>query len=322
MPSPGRVPRILFIKTSSLGDVVHHCPAVTEAGRRLPGAAIDWVVEEAFAEIPALHRSVRRTIPVAIRRWRTSLWRPAVWSEIAAFVAALRKERYDAVIDAQGLLKSALIAVLASGRRYGLDRVGAREALATLFYDTRHAVSWDLHAVERNRRLTAAALGYAAEGACDYGLRVEGEAPLAPGAPFAVLLTMSSGADKLWPEPSWVALGRWLAARGVRSVLPWGSPGERERCLRIAREIEGALVPERMTLVELARLMRAARAAVGVDTGLAHFAVALGVPSLGLYCGTDPAQTGLYGGTRTSNLGGVGAAPTPAAAQAALAELL
>ncbi len=314
--------RILFIKTSSLGDVIHHCPAVSEAARHFPGAVIDWVVEEAFAEVPLLHRAVRRAIPVAIRRWRAALWRPAVWAEIAAFRRALRAERYDAVIDAQGLLKSALLCRLATGRRHGPDRASAREPLAALFYEARHRVPRELHAVARNRRLTAAALGYAAGGLCDYGLRVEGAAPIAPRAPFAVLLTMTSRADKLWPEPDCIALGSWLAARGVQCVLPWGAPAERERCERIARGIGEALVPERMTLTGLACLMRAACAVVGVDTGLVHFGVALGVPALGLYCGSDPGQTGLYGGPRVKNLGGIGAPPSAAEAQRALAELL
>lgn len=315
------MPRILFVKTSSLGDVVHNCPAVSDAARRLPGAAIDWVVEEAFAEIPALHRAVGRTIPVAIRRWRAALWRPSVWAEIAAFRRALGAQRYDAVIDTQGLLKSALLCMSSAGPRHGLDRASAREPLAALFYDFRHAVPRGLHAVERNRRLSAAALGYAVDGPCDYGLRVEGDAPFAARAPFALLLTMTSRADKLWPEAHWIALGRRLAGEGVQCLLPWGSAAERGRCGRIAQGIGDALVPERMTLTGMARLMSRARAVVGVDTGLAHLAAALGVPTLGLYCGSDPALTGLYGGAHASNLGGKGTPPTPEAALRALAEL-
>src|SRR5688572_23270171 len=166
------VPRILFVKTSSLGDVVHNCPAVTEAARRVPGAQIDWVVEEPFAEIAALHADVRRVIPVAIRRWRGAFFSPATWAEFGAFRKRLRSERYDFVIDSQGLVKSALLAALAAGRKHGFDRASAREPFAVRFYDARHAVPLALHAVERNRQLAAAALGYRAEGASDYGLRV------------------------------------------------------------------------------------------------------------------------------------------------------
>lgn len=312
------MPRILFVKTSSLGDVVHHCPAVSDAALQLPDASIDWVVEEAFAGVAAMHRAVRRVIPVALRRWRGSLWRPAAWREFAAFRRALAAERYDFVVDTQGLLKSALLCRLAHGERHGLDRDSAREPLAARFYDRRHRVAQGLHAVERNRRLTAAALGYPLTGACDYGLRAEGEPPIALPSPYAVLLTMTSRADKLWPESDWSELARALAARGVRSVLPWGSAAERARCERLAGMVEGAQVPPRMDIADLARLLRGARAVVGVDTGLAHLAAALGVPAVGVFCGSDPILTGLYGSPRARNLGTPGRPPAPAEVMAAL----
>jgi lipopolysaccharide heptosyltransferase I len=312
------MPRILFVKTSSLGDVVHHCPAVSDAALHLPGATIDWVVEEAFAGVAAMHRAVRRVIPVALRRWRGSLWRPAAWREFAAFRRALGAERYDFVVDSQGLLKSALLARLARGERHGLDRDSAREPLAARLYARRHRVPRSLHAVERNRRLTAAALGYALEGPCDYGLRADGASSVEVPRPYAVLLTMTSRADKLWPEERWTELVRALAARGVRAVLPWGSADERARCERLARAAEGARVPPRMGIEDLARLLRGARGVVGVDTGLAHLAAALGLPAVGVFCGTDPAFTGLYGSPLALNLGTAGKPPAAAEVLAAL----
>lgn len=301
--------RILFVKTSSLGDVVHNCPAVSEAARRVPGARIDWMVEEPFAEVAALHASVSRVIPVAIRRWRGALASAATWSEFGALRRALRRERYDCVIDSQGLVKSALLCALASGPKHGFDRASAREPFAARFYDLRHAVPQGLHAVERNRRLAAAALGYAAQGECDYGMRPVGEVPIEARTPFALLLTMTSRVDKLWPEEHWHTLAAALEARGLQCVFPWGSEEERRRCARIAAGIRGALVPRQMTLAELARLMRHARIAAGVDTGLTHLAAALGVPAVGIYCGSDPALTGLYGSERARNLGDPGKAP-------------
>jgi heptosyltransferase-1 len=313
--------KILFVKTSSLGDVVHHCPAVSDAARAYPDAQIDWVVEESFAAVAALHRAVRRVIPVALRRWRRSLWRPSTWAEIGAFRRALRAEVYDKVIDTQGLLKSALIARLARGERHGYDAQSAREPFAAHWYDSRHAVSRALHAVERNRLLSAAALGSAPADGCDYGLAAPREAPLSIASDYAVLLSMTSRADKLWAEANWIELARALAARGLAAVLPWGSEPERARCERIARGIEAARVPRRLSIRELAAVLRGARAVVGVDTGLAHLAVALGVPTVALYSATDPGLTGLYGAAPLRNLGGIGRPPSVAEALTALEEL-
>ena len=315
------MPRILFVKTSSLGDVVHNCPAVNDVARRVPGASIDWVVEEAFAEIAALHACVRRVIPVSIRRWRGAPLSPATWSQIAGFQRELRRERYDCVIDSQGLLKSAFVAWFARGPKNGYDRASAREPLAAGFYDLRHSVPQAMHAVERNRRLAGAALGYASQGPGDYGLRAAGEPPLAMGAPFAVLLTMTSRSDKLWPEARWGTLARALGGRGLRCVLPWGSEAERGGCERIALGIDGAIVPRRMTLSELARLMCQARCVAGVDTGLTHLAAALGAPVVGIFSGSDPALTGLYGGAHMRNVGGDGAPPSAAEVLGALEAL-
>jgi heptosyltransferase-1 len=294
---------ILFVKTSSLGDVVHNCPAVSDAARALPGARIDWVVEEPFAGIARMHRSVRRVIPVAVRRWRAAPWKPAVWSEIGAWRRALAAERYDAVIDTQSLLKSALMAKAARGTRHGLDRASAREPLAAWFYDVRHPVPRGKHAVERNRELAASALGYSFS-ELDYGLA----APAGEKSSYVVFLTMTSRADKLWPDERWIELGRAL---GAPAILPWGSEEERGRAERIAGAI-GGTVPPRRGLEELARLFGGARHVVGLDTGLTHLAAALGTPTVGIYCGSDPALTGLYGARYARNVGLPGRPPAAA----------
>jgi heptosyltransferase I len=292
---------ILFVKTSSLGDVVHNCPAVSDAARALPSAAIDWVVEESFAAIARMHRSVRRVIPVAVRRWRSSLWKRDVWREIGAWKRELAAERYDAVVDTQSLFKSALIARAASGTRHGLDRASAREWLAASFYDVRHAVPRELHAVERNRRLAASALGFSVSGLPEYGLQIPGEQQ----SGYVVFLTMTSRADKLWPEDRWIEL-----ARGMRApaVLPWGSEEERTRARRIADAIGGTVLPRR-SVDELAKVFAAARYVIGVDTGLTHLAAALGAPTVGIYCASDPALTGIYGAPRAHNVGARGRTP-------------
>jgi len=314
--------RILFVKTSSLGDVIHHCPAVSDAARHLPGAVIDWVVEDTFAGLVEMHPAVHRAIPVAVRRWRRAPWRVSVREEFAAFRRLLSGERYDFIVDTQGLLKSALISRLARGARHGYDKGSAREPLASGLYAARHRVSRKLHAVERNRRLTAAALGYALGASpVDFGLRVPTHSPVDAGGPYCVLVTMTSRADKLWPEVEWIALGQALGREGVRCVLPWGSAIEHARAQRIASELDAAIVPPALALAPIGALMSLARAVVGVDTGLMHLAAAVGAPTVGVYLSSDPALAGAYGSTRVRNVGGIGEVPTHGAVLAKLAEL-
>ena len=309
--------RLLFVKTSSLGDVVHNCPAVSDAACAWPDAAIDWVVEEAFADVAAMHTKVQRVIPVAVRRWRGALFSARTWREMGAFWRALREQHYDRVIDTQGLLKSALLARAARGERHGMDAASVREPLAARFYDVRHPIAKGQHAVERNRQLVAAALGMAPMTDCDYGLRTHGAPPIELPARYAVLLTMTSRADKLWPEEQWVELGRRLGNEGVRAVLPWGSEEERTRAERIAAGVRDAVVPRRMSVAELARVLGGAQGVAGVDTGLTHLAAALGVPVVGIYLSTQARLTGLHAGARARNL----EAPDATAAYAALAGL-
>ena len=296
--------KVLFVKTSSLGDVVHHLPAVSDVARKLPGVEIDWVVEQPFAGVAAMHGAVRRVIPVALRRWRARWWQRATWHEIADFGRSVRIERYDAVVDTQSLVKSALISSCALGTRHGMDAASARAPFAARFYDRRHAVQKGLHAVQRNRLLTAAALGYGLDAPPDYGLDVAMDGG---DEPYAVFLTMTSRADKLWPEEHWIELGRALA---LQVMLPWGNETERLRAARIARALPQADVPQRLSLEQLARLFARSQGVAGVDTGLTHLAAAVGARTVGIFCGSDPALTGLYGSPNAKNLGGLGQMPS------------
>jgi len=309
--------RILIVKTSSLGDVVHNLPVASDIRRHFPDAGIDWVVEEPYAPLVGLHSAVRRVIPVALRRWRRRPLGRSTWREIGEFRRLFRTVRYDAIVDTQGLLKSALIARAAKGRHHGFDAGTAREPLAARFYDVTHHVPLSQHAVPRNRALGAAALGYRVEEPIDYGIAISGSLTQ-PAKPYAVLLHGSSRRDKLWAEAAWIELGRALAARGLACVLPWGSDEERKRSERIAQDLSRAEVPPLQSLDRLAVLLGRAVAVIGVDTGLTHLAAALGRPVAAIYCGTDPSFTGVYGAPRAKNLGGPAERPSPEEALLAL----
>ena len=314
--------KILLVKTSSLGDVIHNLPVASDILAAQPATEIHWAVEEAFAAVPRLHPGVNRVLPVAIRRWRAGWWRGGTYAEIRRFASELKLEAYDAVIDTQGLLKSALVAWGARGRRYGLDFASAREPLA-MFYDRTFSVPWTQHAVERNRALAAQALGHAVRDGVEYGIHARGRRFewLSAGR-YAVLAHVTSAAGKLWAEDCWVALGAHLNYRGVRCVLPWGDARERLRSERLAAAIPNAVVPPPLPLDETASLLAGASAVIGVDSGLTHLAAALQSPTVGVYCATDPAATGLYGSARAVNLGGIGTMPAVKEVVAALERLV
>jgi heptosyltransferase-1 len=287
--------RVLLIKTSSMGDVIHSLPALTDAARAIPGIRFDWVVEEGFAEIPAWHPAVAAVIPVALRRWRKHLlqtWRSGEW---AAFKRRLRATDYDLVLDAQGLLKSAWLTRYCRAPVAGLDAASAREALASRFYDRCYAVPREQHAVQRLRQLFALALGYPLpDGMGDYGLQPAGMAAAAE-QPYLLFLHGTTWPSKHWPEADWRALAERMQAQGWAIRLPWGNDVEKARAERIASGLSGVEVLPKLNLAGVARAIAGARACVAVDTGLGHLAAAFDVPTLSLYGPTLPARVGAYG---------------------------
>ena len=288
--------RVLLIKTSSLGDVIHTLPALTDASRAIPGIRFDWVVEEGFAEIPTWHPAVDRVIPVAIRRWRKNLWQTFKSGEWRRFKASLRERKYDLVIDAQGLLKSAWLTRYVKAPVAGLDRDSVREPLASRFYSRRLAVGRGQHAVERLRQLFAVALGYdLPPGLGDYALRREQWRQDKPSAPFVLFLHGTTWDTKHWPEIYWRELAERLGHAGIGVRLPWGNPAEQARAERIAAGLKNAQVLPKLNLAGVAGVLAQAKACVAVDTGLGHLAAALDVPTISLFGPTNPGLTGAYG---------------------------
>ena len=292
--------RVLVVKLSSLGDVIHTLPALSDAASALPGIRFDWVVEEAFAQIPQWHPAVEQVIPVAIRRWRKRPLRDFRGPQWRRARSALQGRQYDAVIDAQGLMKSAFIARLVKAPRYGMDRRSVRERLAAAVYHHGIPVPREMHAVQRIRLLFGRALGYPVpQGQGDYGLRQQLVPQVQRQLPSLLFFHGTARAEKLWPQAYWVELAELAVAQGLTVHLPWGSDMERERAQAIAGSANCASdrvqVLPGMDLSGLAERLLEVRGAVAVDTGLGHLAAALDVPTVSLYGPTRPALVGAYG---------------------------
>jgi heptosyltransferase I len=303
--------RLLIVKTSSMGDVVHAMPVVADLLRHRPETQIDWLVEAPFAAIPQLHPGVKRVLPMAWRKWRSQLLQAATWRQMGALRAELRQSRYDLVLDLQGLLKSALWARQAQSPVAGYDRASLREPLAAWCYQRQAAVSRELHAVQRCRLLAAAHLGYALPaGAPDFGLHAP-TTGWVPRVPYAVLIPNASRPEKLWPERSWVAVGRRLQERGWLPLVLWGRDSEQTLAERIAAGCEGD-VPPFLKVGEMAAVLAGAQQVVGLDTGFTHLAAALGRPTVGIYCDHEPGLAGLTGPGPVASLGGRGKVPSKA----------
>lgn len=322
--------RILIVRTSSMGDLVHTLPVVSDIQRHRPGAIIDWVSEEAFAEIPTWHPGVNGVVPMALRRWRKAWFSPPVRAERALFKQRLQTHQYSAVIDLQGLIKSAvLVALRARGPSHGLDRHSAREGAAALFYRHRHAVAPMQPAVLRYRTLAGLALGYEWQGDPDFGLDaladpVAGRAVMArvfpdlADTPYVAIMPSASRPPKLWPEVDWIAVMEQGMARGYVPLVFAGNADEQQRAARLASAVAGARVVPRLPLSDAARVVAGAHAMIGLDSGLTHLAAALGRPSVAIYCSTPVVRTPLTGAAYCASLGDRGQPPTRDAVLAAV----
>lgn len=289
--------KVLVVKTSSMGDVIHTLPALTDAQKAIPDIQFDWVVEENFAEIPRWHTAVNRVIPVAIRRWRKHLFSAQTWREWQQFHSELKTEKYDAVIDAQGLIKSAvLVTKLAQGVKYGYDKHSAREGLSSLFYDKTFDIPYQQHAVERIRTLFSMALGYErAQDIGDYGIASHFAKKSENSTAYIVAIHATTREDKHWKESYWTELLQELSMRELEVRLPWGNEAEKSRAERLAKISPNVVVLPKMSLSALAEQLAGAKAVVSVDTGLSHLTAALDKPNVILYGATDPKLIGAYG---------------------------
>jgi len=295
--------RVLFVKLTSMGDLIHALPALTDASRAIPGITFDWVIDKNFSEVASWHPAVQKIIPSRHRHWRRQFRESLRNGEISQFLKSLRNEKYDLVIDGQTSIKSALVTLLSRGPRRGLDKNSASEPwIAPIAYQKSYFVSRELHAIQRLRLLLSLALDYPCPTSPpDYGL--EGynfpELKFTLPNPYLVFVHNASWASKLWPERNWRKLIEFAAKEGFHVALPWGNRVEKTRAEAICQGYSNAQVLPFCSLSEHAKILQGSAGAVSSDTGLCHLAAALGVPNITLYGSTDPNLIGATGLNQT-----------------------
>ena len=294
------MPRVLLIKLTSLGDLIHALPALSDAQDARPGIEFDWVVDENFQEIALWHPAVKRVITTNHREWRGALTSAETHGSISKTIGEIRSSEYDLVIDGQGNFKTALLSLFSKGPRAGFDRASVREWVAHLAYQRRFSASKNAHAIERLRRLFAAALDYPLpDSPPDFRIQRERfvKPEIALPGDYLVFVHNASWKTKLWPERHWLELIRKCSESGFRILLPWGDSREEARARRLALG-SGVQVLPKLSLSEIGYVIAKARACVCMDTGLSHLAAALDVPAITLYGSTDSGLIGASGASQ------------------------
>lgn len=342
-PLTGPSPKILLVKLSSLGDVLHNLPLVWDLRARLPQAQIDWVVEEAYVHLlePLLSttefKGIDRIIPFGLRRWKKNLFKISTWKEFFAFRRNLHDVQYDVLIETQGLLKSALVCALANKSHNAViaglanaTQYSGYEPIARSFYNQCVQVPSQCHAIDRSRWVMCSAL--------DWPLLDRSEAPQFYPPSFTQELTKKSVSKlqspyvlcfhstareaKRWSNANWIALGKELSSKGYQVVFPWGNPAEKAISLELANQVPGAIVPSAFSIEEAFSVIAGAALTVGVDTGLTHLAAVLGKPTVEIYCDSPLWKTDGYWSTQIRNLGDMQLPPSADAVIKASSELL
>lgn len=290
--------KVLVIKTSSMGDVLHCLPALTDAHRALPDIQFDWLIEEAFADIPAWHPAVNKVIPIAFRRLRKKGLLLIFNKEWRQFKRTLRQTQYDLVIDAQGLLKSAFLGRHAKGRKAGYNKQSIREPMASFFYHQKVAVSKDYHSIRRIRELFARCLNYSFdENTTDYGINSDSLpcSPLVAAENYLMFVINTTWDSKHYPADYWRELLEITASAKIPVVIPEGYAHEAEKVQTIAKGFEHVTLLSQVSLKELLSVIAHANGIISVDTGLSHLAAALAKPTVTLYGPTNPKKIGATG---------------------------
>ena len=343
MDTPSSSPKILLVKLSSLGDVLHNLPLVWDLRARLPNAQIDWVVEEGYVHLlePLLttpgFKGIDHIIPFGLRRWKKNLFKLSTWKEFFDFKKRLQESSYDIIIETQGLLKSALVCFLAKKNSAAMiaglanaTKYSGYEPLAKFFYSQSVQVPIDCHAVDRSRRVMCSALDWPLVGRSTAPsfypknfLESLSENTL-PGLqkPYVLCFHSTAREAKRWSNENWIALGKELAQRGYQPVFPWGSLSEKLISTQLASQIPGAIVPPAFSIEAAFSVIAGAALTVGVDTGLTHLAAVLGKPTVEIYCDSPRWKTEGYWSEDVRNMGDIQAPPNAAEVIQACLELL
>ncbi|PRC94923.1 lipopolysaccharide heptosyltransferase I [Solimicrobium silvestre] len=324
--------KVLLIRVSSMGDVLHNMPIVADILRNFPHAQIDWVVEENFVELVRLNPNVHKIIPFALRRWRKGLLSASVRAEMSAFKKTLRLETYDVILDTQGLLKTGVIMGLAQGgAKVGLangTEGSGYEAASRIFHTLSVPVGIHTHAVLRGRIVAAHALGYMDKienVAPDFGLLAPNpdlQPDWLPQNDYAVFFHGTAGAAKKWPAHDWITLGKHLNARNYPILLAWGNRTEQLEAEQLASHIPNAQVLPKLSMMEAIILAQRAAIVIGVDTGLTHIAAAYCRPTVEIYSASPRWKTEGNWSDKIINLGDKGAPPGVADVIAAVDSLI
>lgn len=311
--------KLLLVKTSSMGDLIHTFPALTDLSQHRPDEyEITWLVEESFVDIAKMHPMTKEVIVIGSRRWKKNLFSPQTWREFGTFKQAVRNQPWDLIIDCQGLFKSAMMTKLAAQKgtipTYSYSKESIRDPFAARFYDHGFSVPKGLTAIERNRQLFSKIFNYTPAPLADFGIQHWHEtSQLTPDQPFAALIHGTSAENKEWPEEKWVEIGQWLAEKGLISILFWGNPREQARAERIAKAIPKAIVMPKVSLQEAGLILSKATLIIAVDTGLAHLANTQDRPVIGLFLGSHANYAGVIPtqhNPHAINLGGKGENPS------------
>jgi heptosyltransferase-1 len=288
--------KVLLVKTSSMGDLIHTLPALTDASLAIPGIQFDWIVEEAFVDIPSWHSSVQTIIPYALRRWRHTPFQRTTWNEWHDFRNNLQNRCYDLILDAQGLIKSALLTRYSHGIRAGLDKYSSSDALISHLYHRKISINLKQHGVTRMRDLFSQALDYSLpSNPPDFGLNLKMFQTQHGEEKYLVFLHGTTWQTKLWPEKYWIQLAGLASRAGYQIKIGGLTQEEIERSQRIASNNTNISIIPKTSINEMSKILVNAHAIVAVDTGLGHLAAALGAPIISLYGATDPTLTGAIG---------------------------